>query len=450
MNDPLKAPLNVPLNAPLGAPLNDASTDPPTDFPSTDFPNTDSPNTDPPTDALAECRAALAAAMDAGGWWPRRSTWTRQAMQELPRHLFAPDLVLHWDGRRYTAVDRRTDPRGWAELVHAGPGEAAVTQLAEGRPSSSLSCPAVVADMLDALMLEPGHRVLELGAGTGWNAALLAWRAGAGQVVSVEVDPGLAVAARGRLAAVRAEAAVVVGDGTAGCPARAPYDRVVCTYAVETVPWSWVAQTRPGGRIVTPWGRLGHVALTVSADGRSATGWVQGLATFMPARGTSPGRLLHQVHGDRPPRSRRRLERDPRPLHTDGNLLFALRVALPDVQVTTQDGDEDGLTVWLHDGDASWSRLRAPRTGPATVEQGGPHRLADALEDAWDQWLTDGAPTLYDFGMTVTEHSQYVWCRNADTGPRWPLPPQRAAADPRPVPSSAPSPSSPSSPPSSP
>ncbi|MFD0449204.1 hypothetical protein ACFQ10_53670 [Streptomyces indonesiensis] len=49
--------------------------------------------------------------------------------------------------------------------------------MTDGAPSSSLSCPSIVVDMLDSLMLDPGHRVLELGAGTGWNAALLTWRA---------------------------------------------------------------------------------------------------------------------------------------------------------------------------------------------------------------------------------------------------------------------------------
>ncbi|MER6142455.1 methyltransferase domain-containing protein [Streptomyces sparsogenes] len=142
--------------------------------------------------------------------------------------------------------------------------------------------------MLDSLLVEPGDRVLELGAGTGWNAALPAERAGPGRVVSVEVDAELAAAAAGRLKAAGADVAVEVGDGAAGWPPGAPYDRLISTYAVSTVPWAWVEQTRPGGRIVTPWGRMGHVALTVADDGRSATGWMQGLALFMPARGASP------------------------------------------------------------------------------------------------------------------------------------------------------------------
>ncbi|MFJ1997169.1 protein-L-isoaspartate O-methyltransferase family protein [Streptomyces asiaticus] len=70
--------------------------------------------------------------------------------------------------------------------------------------------------MLDSLLLEPGHRVLELGAGTGWNAALLTWRTGPGRVVSVEVDDELARQAKQHLDAAGTDAAVVTADGAGG------------------------------------------------------------------------------------------------------------------------------------------------------------------------------------------------------------------------------------------
>lgn len=98
--------------------------------------------------------------------------------------------------------------------MYPGPDDATVTQLTAGVPSSSLSCEAVVADMLDSLLLEQDHRVLELGTGAGRNAALAARRAGPGRVTTVEVDEALATSARTRLEAARAEA--TVGDGAAG------------------------------------------------------------------------------------------------------------------------------------------------------------------------------------------------------------------------------------------
>ncbi|MFI0765220.1 methyltransferase domain-containing protein [Streptomyces sp. NPDC021218] len=365
-------------------------------------------------------RKHLDEAMDQLGLWPARSPWTRQAVADTPRHAFAPDRLWRWDGHTYQPLDRGTDPDRWAAEVYGRPYDAAVTQITDGAPSSSLSCPSIVVDMLDSLMLEPGHRVLELGAGTGWNAALLTWRAGPGRVVSVEVDDELARQAEERLDAADTDVAVVAADGAGGWPPGAPYDRVVSTYAVDQVPWAWVEQTRPGGRIVTPWGRLGHVALTIADDHRSAVGWMQGLAMFMPARGTPPASRWPHVRGTGPADDERPFARDLRPLKDDAHLLFAPRIHLPDVQISTG-VDDDGVNVWLHDGAASWATLTTLPDGEARACQGGPRRLADELEPAWDWWLAEGQPTLYDFGMTVGPEHQYVWCRDPATGPRWRL-----------------------------
>ncbi|MEV6423627.1 methyltransferase domain-containing protein [Streptomyces sp. NPDC051662] len=141
--------------------------------------------------------------MDDRGLWPADSPWVRRAAQAYPRHLFAPDQLWTWDGHAYVPVERATDPEGWAELVYAGPSTAAITQVTGGLPSSSLSCEDVVADMLDSLILEPGHITLELGTATGRNARLLAAQAGPGRVTSIEYDPQLAAAAAANLAAVR-------------------------------------------------------------------------------------------------------------------------------------------------------------------------------------------------------------------------------------------------------
>ncbi|MGH3313958.1 MAG: methyltransferase domain-containing protein [Streptomyces sp.] len=364
-------------------------------------------------------RWRLAEAMERRGDWPVDSPWVREAVEAVPRHAFAPERLWQWNGQAYVPVDRGVDEEGWAALVYGGPDDAAVTQVSGGAASSSLSCQAVVADMLDSLDAEPGRRILELGTGTGWNAALLARRVGNGRVTSVEVDPLLAEQARARLKAAGVEVAVETGDGGAGWPPGAPYDRVISTYAVDRVPWAWVAQTRPGGRIVTPWGRLGHVALTVADDGRTAGGWMQGLAQFMPARGSRAGTAdFAHVRGTGPAANERTFERNPGPLHDDWHLRFALRVALPDVHLSTA-VDEDGVNAWLHDGSASWAVLSAHPDGRTVAHQGGPRSLADLLEREWDGWLAAGSPELYDFGMTVEPERQFVWAWDGHNGPRW-------------------------------
>ncbi|MFI7272596.1 methyltransferase domain-containing protein [Streptomyces sp. NPDC049879] len=362
-------------------------------------------------------RRDLDSAMAAAGCWPERSPWIREAMAGLPRHHFAAERLWRWDGYAYLPVDRAADPEGWVAEVYGTLHDAAITQLADGSPSSSLSAPSIVADMLDSLRVEPGHRVLELGSGTGWNAALLAQRAGSGQVVSVEVDSGLAAAARERLERAGVKAAIEVGDGAAGWPAGAPFDRVIATYAVEEVPWAWVEQTVPGGRIVVPWGQLGNVALTVAADGRSASGRIQGLATFMPDRAATGALAWQQIRGDGPAERKRPLTRDLAPLHANWHLRFALRVALPTARVITK--NEGGVvTAWVHDGASSWATLDG---SGAMTYGGGPRDLVAELDHAWTHWTEAGTPDYSDFGLTVERDAgQTVWCRNPSAGPYWP------------------------------
>ncbi|MFE9801595.1 methyltransferase domain-containing protein [Streptomyces goshikiensis] len=369
---------------------------------------------------LEDRQRELTEAMDTQGLWPADSPWVRRAILDtVPRHDFAPDQLWAWNGRdQYVPVDRGRDPDRWADHVYAGPEDSAITQIMDGLPSSSLSCVAVVADMLDSLMLEPGHRVLEVGTGAGWNAGLLAARAGAGKVTSVEVDAELADTARARLTAAGFDVAVHTGDGNAGWPAAAPYDRVIATYAVDDVPWTWIEQTRPGGRLVVPWGRLGHVALTVADDGKSATGWVQGLGMFMPSRGTDQGREYHAIRGDGPPDRTVRVERDLRPL-ADVHLFFALRVSHPDIRITTEDRGE-GVTVGLHDGVSSWATATTDQTGTVAAYEGGPRHLLAEVDAGRRHWEERGSPGLWDFGMTVAPDGQHVWSGTADAGPYMP------------------------------
>ncbi|GGZ63219.1 protein-L-isoaspartate O-methyltransferase [Streptomyces inusitatus] len=370
---------------------------------------------------FAERHRRLAEAMDRCGAWPGRSPWVREAMDAVPRHLFAPDRLWRPDGGAFAPVDREVDVRRWAEAVYPDPETATVTQVVAGREAAGLPCQGVVADMLDALGPKPGQRVLELGTGTGWTAALLAHRTGPDRVTSVEVDPGLASAAQKRLETAGVRVAVELGDGTAGHPRSAPYDGVIAAYAVDRIPWAWVAQTRPGGRIVTPWGRLGHVALTVAGDGRSASGWVRGLARFPPARGARPAlEDFSLVRATGPECAERSWERDPGELREDRHLRFALRVALPDVRIAARADGPGEVTAQLHDGRSSWATLSVRPGQPPTALQGGPRRLADELEQAWDGWLEAGSPDLHEFGLTVeSADCQYAWALDQETGPRW-------------------------------
>ncbi len=132
--------------------------------------------------------------------------------------------------------------------------EAIVTKRNDqGLPLSSSSQPSLMAKMLDLLDVQAGDRVLEVGAGTGYNAALLAHLTGpSGRVTSIDIDPDLARRARRSLRVVGTRATIIAGDGRQGHPPHAPYDRIIATAAADEIPRAWLEQLREGGRLELP------------------------------------------------------------------------------------------------------------------------------------------------------------------------------------------------------
>ena len=123
----------------------------------------------------------------------------------------------------------------------------------QGLPLSSSSQPALMAKMLELLDVQPGDRVLEIGAGTGYNAALLAHLAGpSGRITSIDIDADLARRARRSLRDTGVRATIVAGDGRDGHPPQAPYDRVIATAAADEIPRAWLQQLAERGRVELP------------------------------------------------------------------------------------------------------------------------------------------------------------------------------------------------------
>jgi protein-L-isoaspartate(D-aspartate) O-methyltransferase len=117
----------------------------------------------------------------------------------------------------------------------------------------TISQPYVVAYMTEQLAVRPHHRVLEVGTGSGYQAAVLSRLVC--EVVSIERYRTLAEAARNRLHTLGFDnVEVVVGDGLAGVPARAPYDRIIVTAAAEQIPGALVEQLADGGIMLLPLG----------------------------------------------------------------------------------------------------------------------------------------------------------------------------------------------------
>lgn len=182
------------------------------------------------TDHATELREGLVDRLKAQG--NIRTAAVEAAFRAVPRHAFLAEVAIS---------DVYTD-------------RAFPTKHADGRPISSSSQPAIMAVMLEQLALQPGQRVLEIGAGTGYNAALLAHIVGKnGHLVAIDIDEDLVVAARQHLAAAGFDRVEVrCADGGFGYPEAAPYDRIIVTASAWDIAPAWFEQLAVAGRLVLP------------------------------------------------------------------------------------------------------------------------------------------------------------------------------------------------------
>ncbi len=315
-------------------------------------------------DLAASARAALVREIDASGAWDADPVW-REAFEAVPRHLFVPyyyvGVVGGYERRWGESPDAGTRER-WLRGAYADTPLA--TRLRDGELVSSSSQPSLMAMMLAELRVTDGDRVLEIGAGTGYNAALLAHRLGDDDLVTtVDLEPEITEAARQHLAAAGHRPVVVTGDGARGVPERAPFDRVVATCALPSIPRAWLAQCRPGARILTPLG-TGLVALTVRDAGHAEGRFLHTPAYFVPLRGGGP-------------------EPEPVPL--------------------------GGLPRRARDNELFRFLLALTRGGLDPQE-------------AYELWEREGQPQRERYGITVRGEHEWAWLDDPEGPYTWPLP----------------------------
>lgn len=289
----------------------------------------------------------------------------RAAFAAVPRHAFVP---YYWTGRgagheRMWGEDPDPEHRArWLRGVYTDTPLA--TRLRDGELVSSSSQPSLMAKMLDALDVRDGDNVLEIGAGTGYNAALLCHRLGDEHVTTVDLDEEITESARSHLAALGYHPAVVTGDGARGCPARAPFDRILVTCTLPLIPLPWLGQCRPGARILAPLS-TGLIALTVR-DAEFAEGrFLHTSAYFVPLRGAT-----------------------------------AAPAAAPDVPY--------GLPYELVENDRFQFML--------VLTAGALH-----AREALDLWRREDRPPRERFGVTVTPEGQWSWLDDPQGPYVWPL-----------------------------
>lgn len=348
------------------------------------------------------------------------SRW-RPAVGAVPRHLFVPRW---WEragpgagfgASTWKLCDGPAEPDAWIRAAYAD--RALVTRVGllhadhatpddqpAGVPTSSAIAPGLVVRMLRHARLTDDADVLEVGAGTGYCAAVLCERVGYRQVTTIEADPYLAKAASERLAGIGLHPRVAHADVSGPPPGN--YDRIASMLGVSPVPASWLAALRPQGRLVTPIaGTMLILTADKTPDGGAAgrTEWDRG--AFMPAE-ADPGapQIPAAVFGAAREADGEQVGPGRYPVidvARSWDLCSALGLLVPGVQhdfAVTADGRR---TAWTVHPDGSWARATGTGDAPPIVHQSGPRRLWDILDGIRLDWLRNGSVPGYGARATV-------------------------------------------------
>lgn len=353
----------------------------------------------------------------------------RSAARAVPRELFT---------RSYFRPVADTVPTSYRPVLEGEPGwlegvysdKTLITQIdgrirpddvtegaVTGSPSSSSTLPSLVLRMWQQLGAEAGHRVLEIGTGTGYSTALGAHRLGETNLTSIEYDPVVGGAAATALKAAGFAPRLIIGDGLRGDPDRGRYDRLIATCSVRYIPLPWLHQVQPGGKILVTlsgWSYANALALLdVTGPGEATGRFLPGYTSFMIAR----------PH-DRPPRPMLALlPGDERPSQIDPAKLdnwtggWVAQLAAPSAERMGAGAEQILWDV----STGSQARTAPNPNGGWTVVQRGPVRLWDRVEQAVQRWQAADEPHQEEFGITVSAVGQRVWLGTED-GPGWDLP----------------------------
>lgn len=354
-------------------------------------------------DAVQEAKLGLVASVRR--LYPGVSPLTERSFSVVERHRFVP-RVLEADiaDPDSPALGADSAPGAKDALAIVYSNAALLTHAdSEGKPLSSSTMPTVMARMLDALDLAPGMDVLEIGAGTGYNAALIAEGVGdSGRVVSVDSREEVANEARSHLRdAGYGDVAVIPADGFGGYPPAAPYDRIIVTVGCGDVSPHWLGQLKDDGVVVVPLEHGGmHPLVRLVRDGSTrGSGRFVGWTKFMQADGAIP-------HEDIGAERCRPSDAEWTELEWDGpdraqflDFWFFCLLAYPRagfVTVRNAPGAETMTGAALVSADDGVVMMR-----PDRLTGWGPARLWATAGDALAHWRQLEEPRLLDYRISV-------------------------------------------------
>lgn len=339
----------------------------------------------------------------------------REAFLHVPRHLF---IDAYYQGNEHVSAPLTHDEESWhywfAQIYHDEP---LVTQRDErGMPTSSSSQPSVMAGMLEALDLQIGQTVLEIGTGTGYNAALVAKLVGDPHLVTtVDIDPTLIDIAHVHIEqAVGSGMTVQIWNGLDGYAPHARYDRIIATGSFFPVPWSWIEQLKPSGKLVMDLhGQMGGglILIIKQSDGQAVGHFLSEWRhiSFMRLRSTFEEDLRRRLKGYQnfPLQEQVHLSQDDPAYRCashfatfeqfrgpDNALNTWLQWIFPTVNITWKGMISGTLSAVLIDHKTRTAALIEPRENGLEIIVRGEYHLWSDLLHAYQDWLACGKPGL--------------------------------------------------------
>jgi protein-L-isoaspartate(D-aspartate) O-methyltransferase len=324
----------------------------------------------------------------------------------LPDRASPPTWPVKWEKHS------RSDGVPWAEHVYS-PHSALVTKLnRNGIPLSSSTDPSLMVTMIHAVQPLLGDRILEIGVGTGFNAAILSYLVGSdGLVASIDIDSDICTSAAARLRQYP-NVRVVQGDGRLGFVEQAPYQCIVVTANANCVERAWLSQLASAGRIIV--NLQGPMDSGLFVGALTEEGDVRGRFLDLPpmgftplyGSGTSAGQDIGNVFPDEltdaaVPDVMAAENPDEMSGEVAHQLIEEREHSYARYYITGSDQLSPGIL--LHrGGERCWIRLAEFRDGTRQTYSAGDPPLLSALVSAYDMWISVGRPKITDLDLQIS------------------------------------------------